>query len=210
MKSKLYFRLSWLLLLTVGLYYGCTDLELSENAKLPMQDFDLSSRASLPQALLDSTLKAEKAVKNNGKNPSTSEATASAFSTSVNYALQATVSAQSTYPGYSVQKIKDGSRNTTVGPSYSWANNYPDGTRLPQSVFLKFGSLKNVNRIDIYTSSGYELQNYTIQYRTTPTGTWNTILSITGNRSVYRSHTFSDLNLLEIHIICQSNNLRKA
>ncbi|MBN8577390.1 MAG: hypothetical protein J0L66_10640 [Cytophagales bacterium] len=173
MKLKNYYRFTLLLLLTVTIYYGCADLEFSDNAKLPIQDFDISSRASLPQALLDSTIKAEKAVNNNDKNPSTSETTASAFSTSVNYALQATVSAQSTYPGYSVQKIKDGSRNTTVGPSYSWANNYPDGTRLPQSVFLKFGSLKKVNRIDIYTSSGYELQNYTIQYRVTPTGTWN-------------------------------------
>jgi len=203
MKPKINHLTRWLLYIIVAFLHGCTDLELSDNNKIPIQDFDISSRASLPKALLDSTIMAEKAVKNNGQNPTTSEATASTFSSSVNYALQATVSAQSTYPGYSVQKIKDGSRNTTVGPSYSWANNYPDGTRLPQSVFIKFSSLKTIDRIDIYTSSGYELQNYTIQYRASTSSSWATLLSVTGNRSVYRNHTFSAITVLEIQIICQ-------
>lgn len=117
--------------------------------------------------------------------------------------MQATVTAESTYPGYSVQKIKDGSRNTTVGPSYSWANNFPAGGKLPESVFLKFSSLKSIDRIDIYTSSGYVLQNYTIQYRVSTTGSWINLVTITGNTSVSRSHTFATVNLLEVQIICQ-------
>ncbi len=64
----------------------------------------------------------------------------------VNYARQAVVSAESTYPGYSVSRIKDGSRTTTVGPSYSWANNFPANGKLPESVFLKFTSLKTIDR----------------------------------------------------------------
>ena len=81
----------------------------------------------------------------------------------VNYARQATVSAESTFPEYSVLSIKDGSRNTQVGPAFSWANNFPAGGKLPESVFFNFTSLKTIDRVDIYTSSGYELQNYTIQ-----------------------------------------------
>ncbi len=131
------------------------------------------------------------------------ETLVAAAATSVNYALQATVSAESTYPGYSVLKIKDGSRNTTVGSSYSWANNFPAGGTLPEGVFLKFSSLKQIDRIDIYTSSGYAMQNYTIQFRTTPTASWITLVTVVGNTAVSRSHTFSVVNLLEIQIICQ-------
>jgi hypothetical protein len=202
MKSAINYLTRWLLFLTVAFFYGCTDLELNEKAKLPNHDIDLSSRAVLSKKLRDSTNNAESLVAN-----LIPESDNSVFnqlsSTSVNYAPQATVTAESTYPGYSVQKIKDGSRNTTVGPSYSWANNFPAGGKLPESVFLKFSSLKSVDRIDIYTSSGYALQNYTIQYRVTTTGSWINLVVVTGNTSVVRSHTFATVNLLEVQIICQ-------
>lgn len=203
----------WRMLLLLFLFTGCTELDLDEQSKSAINNPDLALRSLLSKEVLDSTINAEGLFKNNGNKGVSNEVPlpaggnqnliSTASVTSVNYALQATVSAQSTYPGYSVLKIKDGSRNTTVGPSYSWANNYPDGTRLPQSVFLKFGSLKTINRIDVYTSLGYEIQNYTIQFRTTPTASWITLLSVVGNRSVYRSHTFTDVTVLEIQIICQ-------
>lgn len=204
MKSKIYFRFSWLLLFTAVLYFGCTDLELTDKTKFPDQDFDLSSMVGLSKKLRDSTVNAESLVINSFSSiESSNSQIAQASATSVNYALQATVTAESTYPGYSVQKIKDGSRNTTVGPSYSWANNFPAGGKLPESVFLKFTSLKAIDRIDVYTSSGYVLQNYTIQYRVTTTGSWINLVVVTGNTSVIRSHTFAAVNLLEVQIICQ-------
>lgn len=203
MKFKNYSRFSWFLLFTAVIYYGCTELELTDKTKLPGQDFDLSSRAILSKKLRDSTANAEVQVNSFPAAESNQPQTAQVSSTSVNYALQATVSAESTYPGYSVQKIKDGSRNTTVGPSYSWANNFPANGKLPESLFLKFSTLKTINRIDIYTSSGYELQNYTIQYRTSTNASWVTLLSVTGNRSAYRTHSFSSITVLEVQIICQ-------
>lgn len=203
MKSTANYLTRWLLFLTVSSFYGCTDLEFNEKAKLPNPDIDLSSRAVLSKKLRDSTANAESLVTNSLIPESSNSVLNQSSSTSINYALQATVTAESTYPGYSVQKIKDGSRNTTVGPSYSWANNFPAGGKLPESVFLKFTSLKNVDRIDIYTSSGYVLQNYTIQYRINTTGSWITLVVVTGNTSVIRSHTFTAVNLLEVQIICQ-------
>lgn len=203
-------------LLLVVFLISCSDHEFNDPIKNTKQDFDISSRSLLSRELLDSTISAEKLIKEanashsqasdgitNGNNGGSQQGIGATVATSLNYALQATVSAQSTYPGYSVLKINDGSRNTTVGPSYSWANNYPDGTRLPQSVFLKFNSLRKISQIDIYTSSGYELQNYTIQFRTTSTASWITLLSVIGNTAVFRSHTFPDVNVLEIQIICQ-------
>ena len=213
MKLKLSPRLAWQLPLLLIFLVCCTELELKEQDQQTVQDLNLNSRAHLPKELLDSTLKAEKFLKgnngqvpdgpNNGNNGGNQESITAAAATLVNYALQATVSAESTFPGYSVLKIKDGSRNTTVGPSYSWANNHPAGGTLPESVFLKFGTLKNIERIDIYTSSGYALQNYTIQFRTTPAASWLTLVTVVGNTLVSRSHTFAPVNLLEVQIICQ-------
>lgn len=175
---------------------SCENPEIGQNTD--------PSRAKLQKDVLDSTLQAEKAVTINGDNSrmSTPEPLGIA-STSVNYALNATVSAESTYPGYSVNNIIDGDRTTTVGPTYSWANNYPAGGKLPESVFLSFSYLTNVNRIDVYTSSGYALQNYTIQYRSDLNGSWVTLVTVTGNTSTYRTHTFTAVNLVQVQIICQ-------
>lgn len=197
-------RIALLLILAGLVYYGCSEFELNERGNPPGLEIDVSGRAMLPKAVRDSTVQAEKMVANAPQSATESQnSQLSTMTTLVNYALQATVTAESTYPGYSVQRIKDGSRNTTVGPNYSWANNYPAGGRLPESVFLKWSSLKTVERIDIYTSSGYVLRDYTIQYRTTTTGSWTNLVVITGNTNVYRSHTFSPVYAREIQIICQ-------
>jgi hypothetical protein len=201
MKTRL--KLIWEIPLIFLFALSCTELELNKVNKTNVDDINLDSRLSLSKELLDSTVNAEKSVRGNQGAATTEQAVSLASITSVNYAPQANVSAESTYPGYSVLKIIDRNRTTTVGPSYSWANNYPAGGRLPESVFLTFTSLKKVDRIDIYTSSGYALQNYTIQYRVTPTGGWINLVVVTGNTSIIRSHTFTAVDLLEVQIICQ-------
>lgn len=204
MKLKFNLRNIWKLSLFLSVLFSCTEMEYNEQNKTLEQNLQIDSRSALPKQVLDSTLRAEKlASQNITSNSRTEEESSIVATTSVNYALQATVSAESTYPGYSVLKIKDGSRNTTVGPSYSWANNLPAGGRLPESVFLKFNSLRSVDRVVIYTSSGYALQNYTIQYRTNTSGSWITLVTIVGNTSVSRTHTFPAVHLMEVQIICQ-------
>ena len=200
MKLKLNVNLIWKLPLCIGLIVSCTELELADQTQPNGKYLNLNSRSFLSPKLKDSTLRAESLMTSSGTSAAAQESTALAAVTSANYALQATVSAESTFSGYSVLNIKDGSRNTTVGPSYSWANNYPGGGKLPESVFLNFTSLKQVDRIDIYTSSGYPLQNYTIQYRVSPTATWINLVVITGNTALLRSHTFTAVNLLEVQI----------
>ena len=204
MKAKIKYPLIFKALLFL-FAVSCSDLELSDNNNRRNVEELMNERTHLSAQLLDSTNRAEKQVREipmNSPEHLDSDANASALST-VNYARQAVVSAESTYPGYSVARINDGSRNTTVGPSYSWANNFPAGGKLPESVFLRFSSLKTINRIDIYTSSGYELQNYTIQYQTALNAAWVTLLSVTGNRSVFRQHIFYPVTVLRMQIICQ-------
>lgn len=197
-------RTLWLVILVMLFYHGCSEFEFGDKGQIPELEMELSGRALLPKEVRDSTINAEKLVANSPKSEQqVQNSQLNSMQSLVNYSLQATVTAESTYPGYSVQRIKDGSRNTTVGPSYSWANNHPAGGKLPESVFLKWSSLKTVEKIDIYTSSGYALRNYTIQYRTTTTGSWINLVVVTGNTSVYRSHTFSPVTLREIQIICQ-------
>jgi hypothetical protein len=203
MKTNRKNHLFWKILLFLFVL-GCTDQEFSDNARTPDLESLVNERANLPAHLRDSTINAEKNIQPSKPDdePKQSPINASSFAT-VNYARQAVVTAESTYSGYSVSRIKDGSRNTTVGPSYSWANNYPAGGKLPESVFLRFYSLKTIERIDIYTSSGYELQNYTILYRTALNAPWVHLLNVVGNRSVYLSHSFSPVTVLEVQIRCE-------
>ncbi|MEM9493942.1 MAG: hypothetical protein AAGC55_32645, partial [Myxococcota bacterium] len=57
---------------------------------------------------------------------------------------------------YSSSRINDGSRNTTVGGYYSWANG---NTTLPQWVKVNFGSNRTFNRFELYTSAGYPIRD---------------------------------------------------
>jgi microsomal dipeptidase-like Zn-dependent dipeptidase len=110
----------------------------------------------------------------------------------VNLARQATATASSTYcagsaPGphcYSPGRVNDGSRSTLLGGFDSWANdaNQP----MPQWVELTWSSPVNASRVDLYTTSGFEVSAYDIEYWTG--SGWTPWLSVTGNVSAFRSH----------------------
>ncbi len=107
-----------------------------------------------------------------------------------NYVRSASVSASSTYPRYSVAKVKDGSRNTTVGSAYSWANNHPAGGSLPEWVRVDFGFARTINRVDLYTSKNYELKEFKIQYSSNGSS-WTTVKTITRNISTHQTVQFN-------------------
>ncbi|MCF2945419.1 discoidin domain-containing protein [Paenibacillus tarimensis] len=119
--------------------------------------------------------------------------------TSTNKAIGAAVSADSTFPGYSVNRINDGNRSTTLGGDYSWANN--NGASLPQHVYMNFGSNKTFSKIDLYTSQGYVLADYDLQYWNG--SSWVTLVSITGNTSTYRSHSFNSITASQVRVVCR-------
>ncbi|WP_028596556.1 discoidin domain-containing protein [Paenibacillus assamensis] len=113
-----------------------------------------------------------------------------------NYALTATVSADSTFPGYSVLKIKDGDRNTALGQSHSWANN--QYTPLPQYVYVDFGQSRSINRIDLYTTATYAISKYDLQYWNG--SAWVQLATVTGNTASHRTHSFNAVNTTKIRV----------
>lgn len=123
---------------------------------------------------------------------------------SANLALSASTSASTTFCWgtglhcYYSHRINDGSRNTTVGGYYSWANNWGEGISLPQWVELDFGSPISFNRVELYTSSGYQIRDYDIQYWNG--SGWYNAVSVNGNTSVHRTHKFGTRTASRIRV----------
>ncbi len=117
----------------------------------------------------------------------------------VNYAREATATASNTDTanGYAVEKVNDGIATTDWN---GWAT---DGTSLPEWVQLDFGAEKTFGRVELYTTSGYEIRDYDIQYWDGQT--WvNCLPVITGNSFDHRSHTFETVTSSKLRIVGKS------
>jgi len=114
----------------------------------------------------------------------------------VNYAREATASASNTDTanGYAAAKVNDGAATT------DWSGWATDGTPLPQWVELDFGSAKTFSRVELYTTNGYEIRDYEIQYWNG--STWvNCLPAITGNVFDHRTHTFEPVTSSKLRIV---------
>lgn len=111
-----------------------------------------------------------------------------------NRAPEGSASASSTFcwgsdPGehcYSPARINDGDASTTLGGLHSWAN--ADGVPLPQWVELTWPVELPVSRVDLYTSDGYPLQDYRIEYWDGSQWSSRRELEVFGNTNTYRRH----------------------
>ncbi|NUT99297.1 MAG: discoidin domain-containing protein [Saccharothrix sp.] len=107
-----------------------------------------------------------------------------------NFARTGIASASSTYPGYSPARVNDGSANTSLGGSYSWANNagtYPPNS--PEWVQVDFGVDKTFSRVVVYTSAGYPIRDFDVQV-------WNgvtyvSVAAVRGNTALSTTITFA-------------------
>ncbi|GGH46526.1 hypothetical protein GCM10008014_09240 [Paenibacillus silvae] len=125
---------------------------------------------------------------------------------SPNLARTATITADSTFSGYSTARINDGDRSTALGGASSWANNA--NTALPQNVTLDLGQSKQVSKVDLYTSQGYVMSDYDVEYWNG--SSWVSLVKITNNTNVYRSHSFSPINTSKIKIVCKKGPSHQA
>ncbi|HVY26394.1 MAG TPA: hypothetical protein VHB79_07560 [Polyangiaceae bacterium] len=81
-----------------------------------------------------------------------------------NFALKAKWTATSTFPGYSTDYVHDGDHNAGLS-GHSWANNWnPPSLVLPQEVNVDLGAPKQISTVNVFTSSGYEIGSYDLDY----------------------------------------------
>lgn len=197
---------------------GCQEAEFSDENGLPNQESQLNLKSSELPVYRDSVPpnvpSGDKAPKNNGgaRISGASYGVATNGNDPVNIAPTAVVRASSTFcrfvgeeiDCYNVHKIIDGDQSTGLGPAYSWTNNYVRNyITLPQTVNLEFAAVQNIIRIDIYTSQGWEIQDYTIRSKDIRNN-WTTLVTVVGNTSTYIKHDVGFvIGVAEIEIICQ-------
>jgi microsomal dipeptidase-like Zn-dependent dipeptidase len=133
-----------------------------------------------------------------------------------NLALSASSSASSTYCGapgehcYSPARINDGNHSTALGGFSSWTNDY--GMPMPQWVQLTWGVPTTFSRLELYTTSGYVVRNFVIQYQLPPSsgGGWAD-LSVTPafpttNTSTLLSYTLPPVTTTAIRVLGRSGS----
>ena len=110
-----------------------------------------------------------------------------------NLALPAVVTASSTQGSggqYDVHNVNDGIATTDF---YSWAS-----TSTPAWLQLDFPATVTFNRVELYTTTDYELKDYSIQYWD---GTsWVDAAVVTGNTLAHRSTSFSFVTCSRIRV----------
>lgn len=116
-----------------------------------------------------------------------------------NIALGASVTAQSTYPGYSAARINDGVRDTSTGGAYSWANYHTSGGRLPQSVELTLAAERDVSQVVVFTSELYPVSQYDIELFAD--GVWRRVTQVQNNVDVRRVSRFTPTRTQKVRIV---------
>jgi hypothetical protein len=116
-----------------------------------------------------------------------------------NFALAASYSATSTFPGYSVNYIHDGDRNTEL-EGHSWSNDWdPPGLAFPQEVDVDFGKLRQISTIDLLSSAGYVIGSFEIDYWSGQG--WSTLETVSGNVQLDSLFVFNTLVTSKLKII---------
>lgn len=114
----------------------------------------------------------------------------------INLARTAQVTASSTYtpgclPGphcYSPQRVNDGSRSTALGGFDSWANDY--GQPMPQWLDLTWSTAQTVSRVDFYTTQGYAVGSYQIEFLNPVSAAWTPATGVIANTGLFASFNF--------------------
>lgn len=106
---------------------------------------------------------------------------------------------------YYPYRVNDTKLSTALGGLYSWVNNNLTDTKLPQYVALSWLSPVTINSVDIYTTDGYILRDYDIEYREGEG--WATLVSITDNTQAHRTHPVSTVTTSELRVVAKEGSL---
>lgn len=125
-----------------------------------------------------------------------------------NLAYMAPTFATSTYCAgaglhcYSASRINDGSTNTTVGGFQSWTNADVNPPGWGTFVGMNFPGSTTFNRVRIYTSDGYPIRDYQIEYNNG--SGWSPIVTVYGNTYTQRTHNFASTAGFGVRVIGMS------
>jgi hypothetical protein len=125
---------------------------------------------------------------------------------SVNASLQAMASASSTFSGYDVEHIHDGSESTVQSQAESWANAWP--VAFPQWVELDFPTDRVVGRVELFTSVGYEVMAYDIA--TWDGSAWVVQNGVTGNVQAHNTVTFAPVRTSKLRLVAKTGALNQS
>ena len=109
---------------------------------------------------------------------------------------------------YSVSRVNDTNLSTQLGGLYSWVNENPRIVPLPQSVELAWKYPVTINSIDIYTTEGYILRDYDIEY--SEGEGWSTLISVEDNTEVYRSLAVPTVTTYQLRVIAKEGSLAQS
>lgn len=116
------------------------------------------------------------------------------MTTRANLAPSATATATSTFGGYAATRVNDGNHDTTQDETISWAN---DGS-LPAAVELTWPTAQTFGRVDVYSSSGYEMQDYDVD--TWNGSAWVNVAQVRGATAVVTASTFASVTTTKLRI----------
>ena len=105
---------------------------------------------------------------------------------------------------YYPERVNDTNLSTQLGGLYSWVNN-PDDSRLPQVVELAWRYPVTINSIDIYTTEGYIIRDYDIEYSNGEG--WSTLISVTDNTETYRSLAVATVTTYQLRVVAKEGSL---
>lgn len=127
-----------------------------------------------------------------------------------NIAPLATTKASSTYchseDCYSTTKINDGDLSTTLGHLHSWVNDDISGERW---VSLTWQGSVTINKVDLYTSERYIIQDYDIEYFD-GNKSWIPVVSVTKNTQLRRSHPINEISTTQLRVVVRNGSIAQS
>ena len=104
-------------------------------------------------------------------------------------------------------RVNDTSLSDEVSGLESWVNDDSSDIKLPQSLALTWYYGATVDSVDIYMSKDYVMQDYDIEY--SDGEGWFTLVSVTGNTEVVRTHAVSKATVRELRVVAKKGSVRQ-
>lgn len=106
---------------------------------------------------------------------------------------------------YSAGRVNDTNLDTRVGGPYSWTNSGAVGS---SRLSLRWPELINTNYVEVFTSEGYPLQDFRIEYL--DGSTWRTAHREIGNTGLHIRAPFANIQTRELRLVDMRGPARQA